>query len=154
MLKQRPEILNGLRRFMSPIKDDLDASFLATLHDQGLLPDELRLNFIEALRSAAVEEADASFLDDPSLGAVLTSEERQSILDAVDAELMPHLGEMVSKIQGEWDSDYPPELRLRHQLRRPLGYSTFFAMWTNDAAASGHLGIRNLMHFMRCCTEA
>jgi hypothetical protein len=109
MLKQRPEILNGLRRFMSPIKDDLDASFLATLHDQDLLPDELRLNFVEALRSAAVEEADASFLDDPSLGAVLTSDERQSILDAVDAELMPHLSEMVSKLQGEWDSDYPPD---------------------------------------------
>ena len=109
MLNRHPEILRGMKNFSSPIKDDLDASFLATLHSQGLLRDELRLNFVEALRRAAIEEADASFLDDPSLGAVLTSDERQSILEAVDAELMPHLSGIVSKIRGEWDSDYPPD---------------------------------------------
>lgn len=109
MLERRPEVLNGLRHFASPIKDDLDASFLATLHSQGLLPDELRLNFIEALRRAAVEDADASFLDDRSLGAVLTWDEERSIMDAVDAKLMPNLGGIVAKLRGEWDSDYPPD---------------------------------------------
>lgn len=109
MLKRRPEVLNGLTSFARPIKDDLDASFLGRLHSQGLLPEELRLNFVDSVRRAAVEEADASFLDEPCLGAVLTSGEEQSILDAIDAELMPNLSRIVTKLRGEWDSDYAPD---------------------------------------------
>jgi hypothetical protein len=109
MINRRPEVLQGLNSFSRPIKDDLDASFLATLHSQGLLREELRLNFVDALRRAAVEEADASFLDDPSLGVVLTSDEKQSLLDEIDTELMPHLSGIVGKLQGDWDSDYPPD---------------------------------------------
>ena len=65
MLQRRPDILQRLQHFYPPIKDDLDASLVATLHEQGLLlPEEFRLNFVRDLRSAAVDDADASFLVD------------------------------------------------------------------------------------------
>ncbi len=109
MLILRPDVLKGMNSFISPIKDDSDASFLATLHVQGLLPEPLRANFVQAVRSAALQEADASFLEDDELGAVLTKNEHQSLLRAIEEELMPSLSSLVTKLSGEWDSDYQPD---------------------------------------------
>jgi hypothetical protein len=109
MLEKRPDVLNGLRSFISPIKDDSDASFLATLHVQGLLPEPLRLNFVKAVKKAAIEEADASFLETPELGAVLTENEHTLILSAIDRELMPNLGTLITNLGVQWDVNYPPD---------------------------------------------
>jgi len=109
MLERRPEILKRLRSFAIPIKEDSDADLLATLHSQGLLPEELRANFVEVVRRAAVEDADASFLDDSSLGAVLTDGEEQSILDEIESEVMPNVGTFIERLKNEWNSEYPPD---------------------------------------------
>lgn len=109
MLQRRPAILNRLRSFCSPIKEDTDASLLATLHRQGLLPEEIRLNFVEALRTAAVEEADPSFLDDSSLEAVLTDSEKSELLAAVESELLPKVAEHVTRLRRDWDKNSDPE---------------------------------------------
>ena len=110
MLERRPDILDRLGGFYStPIKDDIDASLVGTLHEQGLLPDEIRLNFVKTLRRAAVEDADASLLGDTSLEAVLTTEEKASILADVETNVLARIDYHVTRLQGAWSSDYPPE---------------------------------------------
>lgn len=109
MIEMCPDILQGLNHFMRPIKDDSDATFLATLHAQKLLSEALRLNFVEAVRTAAVEEADSSFLEDPELGSVLTPEEHRSILRAVEEQLMPNLSDVIGTLKAQWTPDYPPD---------------------------------------------
>jgi hypothetical protein len=109
MLEKRPDIFKSLWNFSIPLKDDTDASLLATLHDQGLLPEELRLNFVDKVRCAAVEDADASFLDDTALAAVLTDEEKDSILAEVEANVLPRIDHYVDRLRDEWPKDYPPE---------------------------------------------
>ena len=109
MINMRPDIMDRLRVFVPPVKDDSDATFLATLHNQELLPEELRLNFVRHVRRMAIEDADASFLEESSLRDVLTEDEEREILREVDQQLMPNLSAMISKLSDEWDSDYPPD---------------------------------------------
>jgi hypothetical protein len=109
MLKTRPNILDRLTSFVIPIKDDVDASLVATLHDQGLLPEEIRLNFVAELHRAAVGEADSSFLDDSGLAAVLTDKEKDRILADVETDVLQRIDNHVNRLRADWDKDYPPE---------------------------------------------
>lgn len=109
MLERRPDLWARLNSFATPMKDDMDASLLATLHEQGLLPEQVRLNFVQQVRSAAIDDADASFLDDSDLGAVLTGEEKTSILTDVEARVLQHPDRYVDRLRDEWSKDYPPE---------------------------------------------
>jgi hypothetical protein len=109
ILERRSDILRGLQHFYPPIKDDLDASLVATLHEQRLLPEEIRLNFVRDLRSAAVDAADASFLDRETLQEVLTEEERDSILDEVKIEVLDRIPDHIRGLQSAWDKDIPPD---------------------------------------------
>ena len=109
MLEQRPEILQRLQNFSIPIKEDTDASLAVTLHDQGLLPAEIRLNFVDELRRAAVEQADASFLDDSALEAMLTEEEKDAILSEVELKVLGRIHYHVDRLQDDWAKDSAPE---------------------------------------------
>jgi len=109
MLKRRPDILDRLKDFYIPIKEDTDANLVAMLHEQGLLPEEIRLNFVEELRRAAVEEADASLFDDEALGAVLTEAEKNSILTDVEIKVLPRIDYHVGRLSDEWDKEYDPD---------------------------------------------
>jgi hypothetical protein len=109
MLKKRPDILGRLRAFYPPIKDDLDAGLVATLHRQKLLPEEYRLIFVEAVHKAAIEEADASILDAPELAAVLSKREKTSILADVKAKVLSKIDEHIGRLKDEWKGNYSPD---------------------------------------------
>lgn len=109
MLERRPDILDRLRSFSSPIKEDTDASLVATLHGQGLLPEDIRLTFVEAVRTAAVDDADSSFLDSHTLQSVLTDSEKHDILLDVELNLFPNIAVHVSRLRDEWDKNSEPE---------------------------------------------
>jgi hypothetical protein len=109
MLSLRPDLLNRLRSFSTPIKDDIDASLIATLFEQGLLSEELRENFFFEVKRAATEEADASFLEEAGLRAILTKEEIDIVLDDVETCVIPKIDEFVDRLRGDWDPEYPPD---------------------------------------------
>ena len=110
MLERRPDILQALY-FYPPIKDSLDASLIATLHEQQLLPEEIRLKFVRDLTSAAVEDADASFResDCETLLALLTAEETKSILDEVEVKVLGEISNHLRRLRWAWDKDIPPD---------------------------------------------
>lgn len=107
-LQLRPALLDGLDHFHHPIAEDSDASLLARLHQLGLLSDELRLNFVNCCREAAVEYADASFLTDHDIRSVLSEVEIHEIMDEVEEHVFNCLEEHVSRIQKEWGNEYDP----------------------------------------------
>lgn len=108
-LDKRPDILDRLEAFAVPIKDDIDASLVVTLHEQGLLPDELRNNFVAEVSRSAIDFADASFLDDTSIEALLTLEEKERILVEVEQNVLARIPHHVRRLRNEWSKDSPPE---------------------------------------------
>ncbi|MVT55365.1 hypothetical protein GPL17_33580 [Bradyrhizobium yuanmingense] len=109
MLGKRPDVLDRLLHYHIPIKDDTDADLAIKLHDQGLLPSEHLQKLKSALENAAIEHADASFLQQPRLGAIFTDDEREALLDRIETELFQRIDDQISHLRGEWDSDSPPD---------------------------------------------
>lgn len=109
LMALRPDLWARLDYFSRPLGDDLDADLLATLNQQGLLPEERRLAFVEEVRSAAVEDVDASFLENDGIAGTLTKAEQLSILEDVNAEVLGKLDEHVYRVRENWDRDYDPE---------------------------------------------
>jgi hypothetical protein len=105
---RQESIFSGMRTLIYPMADDADASLLARLHSFGLLPEEIRTIFISQVREAAIEYADASFLIDDDLRAVLTEVEISEIMDAVDEYVLAEIPTHVDRIQEQWTKEYAP----------------------------------------------
>lgn len=109
LLAERPDLYDGMKQFLSPISDDSDASLLARLHELGVLPEFIRMTFVDAVRRLAVDDADASFLEDEDLRRVLTKEEIDSILLDVESGVLGRVSEHIKRLRDAWDSDYAPD---------------------------------------------
>jgi hypothetical protein len=109
VISEREDVFDGMSAFLRPIKDDSDAQLLATLHYQGLLPDDIRGRFAKLATEAALEEADASLLEDDELLFVLTDDEREEFFNSVKGSLLSLVDVFVQHYRQSWDSDYAPE---------------------------------------------
>ena len=109
LLTRRSDILDGLSNFFIPIREDVDAQLVATLHAQGLLPEEIRLTFVDHVRRGVVEEADSSFLDDDDLQNVLTKEERDDLLLLAEVEVLGNVSGHVDRLREDWAGDSAPD---------------------------------------------
>lgn len=109
LLALRPDILDRLSNFATPIREDIDAQLVATLHAQGLLPENIRSEFIDHVRRGVIEEADSSFLDDEDIQNVLTMEEREDLLTLAETEVLDKVARHVDRLRGDWDGDASPE---------------------------------------------
>lgn len=108
LLEKRPDLLSGLGSFFSPISEDSDASLLTRLHELGVLVEELRENFVQCVHEAAIEQADASFLDDIDIRGVLSDDEIDTILRDVEPGVMRCVSDHVSRVRLDWNGNYPP----------------------------------------------
>lgn len=108
LMTLRPDIWGRLEFFSRPLKDDSDVDFLASLYKQGLLPIQRRLQFVEDVRQAAVEDADDSFLESEDIAAVLTADEKTDILNEVDQAVLGKLKYHVDRLRRDWDRAYDP----------------------------------------------
>jgi len=102
---------------------------LAQLHRFDLLPEKIRLNFVSQVRNAAIGNADASFLIDDDLRAVLTEAEIADIMDDVDSYVLAEIPVHVDRIRKEWTKEYAP---VDH-------FDTFTKAIGAFAAASGYV---------------
>jgi hypothetical protein len=109
LLLRRPDLLKRLAFFVTPISEDSDASLLARLYTLGLLQEELRLNFVKRVREAAIEEADASFLDDNAIRSVFSEDEIDSILRDVEDHVLKCPQKHVDRVKDAWEKEYPPD---------------------------------------------
>lgn len=109
LVDMRPDLWKRLEGFTRPLKDDVDVDLLTALHRQGLLPEVYRQKFVEEVHAAAIEDADASFLENEEIGEVLSVAERSAILDDVETRVLGDLEEHVTHVRRNWDRDYDPE---------------------------------------------
>jgi len=109
LIDLRPDIWKRLDNFSRPLDEDMNVDLLTTLCKFGLLDEDRRLEFVEEVRAAAVEDADDSFLSDEGIANTLTISERESILADVETEVLGKLSEHVHRLRGEWDRDYEPD---------------------------------------------
>ena len=138
LLKSRSDILEKLSFFNVPISEDSDAQLVAKLHAQGLLPEEIRSEFVEHVRQGVVEEADSSFLDDDDLQKVLTKVEKDELLVLAEEEALGNITHHVDRLREEWDGDSPPD-NYFEQLEDAL---RSFA-----EALSGKIDVKKVMKF-------
>jgi len=109
VLQERPEILNQLRTFIIPVKEDTDAQCAATLFAFGLLPDENRELLVKQLKEAALEHADSSVFEDDALSDILTEEEKEELLSEIRSEVLDKVEEHVDRLRDSWSNDYDPD---------------------------------------------
>lgn len=108
VLKRKPDVLL-VSAFISPIAEDTDTSLFIRLYEQGVLPEDARLRFVEAVREAVAENADSSAFDGGSVEGLMTDEEKESILMEAKESVLNRLWEHVRQQRAKWKADYPPE---------------------------------------------
>lgn len=109
LLDKRPDLRGHLRYFIAPLRDDSDVDFAITLNRFGLLTEEERATFVEAVREAAVEKADDSFIESGSIRDLLHSEEYEDILMEARDGWMSRIQMFVRDLRHEWDRGYSPD---------------------------------------------
>ncbi|MEH2530251.1 hypothetical protein V1274_001260 [Bradyrhizobium sp. AZCC 1614] len=109
LLEQRPDLRNRIGAFSTPLRDDIDVDLAIALNRCGLLTEEERSEFVEAVRQSAVEEADDSFIEVNEIRELLHQQEYDDILlEARDAWLSD-IDSHVRKLRSEWDTEYAPD---------------------------------------------
>ena len=131
LLKARPDLMDRLSNFYSPVSEDLDTAFLVRLFEMSLLPEEVRKNFVECVRELALEEADASFLEDANLRSIFTEDEIDSILREVETQVLKRIPEHIQRVRNEWNTDYDPE-EYFEPLRRSIEAFIGEVSWRAD----------------------
>lgn len=98
-----PAFLSRIACVGSYLSASSDALLVARLHREGLLPNDVRAEFVEQVKELAVTTPDADFLSNSEIRSVFTSEELDELLWDVHHRLIPKLSEIVA----EWHSNYP-----------------------------------------------
>ena len=96
LLKARPDLMDRLASFSAPISEDMGSLFLTRLFKLKLLPEEGRQNFFKCVRQAALEEADASFLEGSDIRSVFSEEEIDSLLQEVETHVLKRISNILS----------------------------------------------------------
>jgi len=109
IIEAKPDILSGLSTFFAPIQEDSDARLLISLHQQGLLSEELRSGFAEAVLDALVEKADPTVFEMAFINQVLTESEMAQAVQLAKNQTLQRIPEYVSSMRGEWNRETSPE---------------------------------------------
>ena len=86
------------------------------LHAFGLLPEENRNTFVEAVSAYAVSGEDVYALDDEGIRSVFTDAEFDAVVARVRAELLPRLGRVREREQDGYNADEPADEHLEHMF--------------------------------------
>lgn len=109
LVSVRPDLLDGISWLYTPLRENANADFLVALGRLGLLPAERRQWFVDEIRTAVVESADASFIEDDALADFLTDDEHRELLQLARIEVLDKVDHHISRVSGDWDSDNDPD---------------------------------------------
>ncbi|MFC2071233.1 hypothetical protein ACFLUU_00735 [Chloroflexota bacterium] len=99
------------------------AAVIAKLYEYNILPEELRLKFIEAIRETAVSIPDADFLANSEMREVFHESEITRIIDVVHKELFSDVESVETLVEEEeslWDRSYNSPEQHFEQLKSTL----------------------------------
>ncbi len=79
------------------------------LYELGLLPEVNRLQFVEKVQEYALGGEDGDALDDPGIVSLFTTDERETFLLRVRAELLPRIADVRNDWETQFSDDGRPE---------------------------------------------
>ena len=106
------------------VVSDLDV--ILRLNDEGLLPDKTRAYVISRFGELAVSTPDAGFLD-ARFNGLLSQEDRDSILNSVEGELIPRLPTVILDTHANWDGEETPEITFNELVGALEAYRASFS---------------------------
>lgn len=131
-LQTNPELVKKVCRPGLNLNSSSEVSLAVRLHAFGLLPEENRNTFVEAVSAYAVSGEDVYALDDEGIRSVFTDAEFDALVARVRAELMPRLGRVREREQDGYNADEPADEHLEHMFE---SFKTLKDKFGDDAEA-------------------
>ena len=114
-LKQDLSLLDMISRPGLFLDSVTEVRLAKRLQELGILPEEVRKNFVKSVSDYAIDGMDGSALSDDGIRNFFTKDELDRLLQRVKSELLPRLNE----VRWEWESNCPPDL-LPEDYMQPL----------------------------------
>lgn len=133
-LQTNPELIDkvchpGLRLIWSS-----EVDLAVRLHEFGLLPEENRAAFVDAVSAYAVRGEDVYALADQGIRSVFTDDEHDTLVKQVREELLPGLSQVREEEQAGYGGDDPPDEYMEHMIE---SFKTLKDTFADDADALG-----------------
>lgn len=115
-LQTNPELID---RVCSPglrLSSSSEVDVAIRLHEFGLLPEENRATFVQAVSAYAISGEDVYALDGEDIRSVFTDSEFETLIATVRSDLLPRLGRVRESEEEEYDTDEPADEYMEHML--------------------------------------
>jgi hypothetical protein len=132
-LQRNPEIIHKVCRPGLRLSSSSEVGLALRLHEFGLLPEENRKIFVQALSAYAISGEDVYALDDEDIRGVFTDAEFDGLIARVRAELLPRLGRVRETEQDGYRADEPADEYMEYMLE---SFKTLKDKFGDDAEAA------------------
>lgn len=131
-LEANPELLKKVCRPTLYLNTSPEVGLALRLYAFGLLPEENRIAFVEALSAYAVNGEDLYALKDEGIRSVFTDAEFDALVSSVRSELLPRLGNVREEEQDSYNADGSANEHLEHMFE---SFETLKDKFGDDAEA-------------------
>ena len=131
-LQTNPELVNKVCRPGLRLNFSSEVNLAVRLNDFGLLHEDNRKAFVQAVSAYAVSGEDVYALDDEGIRRVFTDAEFDALVARVRAELLPILGTIREKEQDGYCADEPADEYMEHMFE---SFKTLKDKFCDDAEA-------------------
>lgn len=131
-LQTNPDLINKVCRPGLYLSSSSDVALAIRFHELGLLPEESRKLFVEAVSAYAIDGEDMYALDSKNIRSVFTDAEFNALVSRVRAELLPRLSMVREAEQDGYTSDEPAD---EHMERMLESFKTLKDKFCEDAEA-------------------
>ncbi len=114
-LERHPGLLDDLSQPSLPLEDDPDNDLIVSLHHNGVLPREIRTEFVRFIIDYCIDGTDGAVLWDGDLRDMLTPDEEHTLRTRLMTEVVPNPKSILKNFTTWYDSDEDPE-----RFTRPL----------------------------------
>lgn len=131
-LHTNPELIENVCHPGLYLNASSEVPLAMRLHEFGLLPEENRKKFLQALSAYAISGEDMYALENEDIRIMFTDSEFDALVAQVRAELLPRLGMVREERQDEYQADEPAD---EHMERLFENFKTLKEIFSNDAKA-------------------
>jgi energy-coupling factor transporter ATP-binding protein EcfA2 len=131
-LEANPELVKKVCRPGLYLNSSSEVRLAVRLHAFGLLPEENRIAFVEALSAFAVSGEDVYALDDDGIRSVFTDAEFDALVARVHSELLPRLDKVREEEQDSYNAEGAADEHLEHMFK---SFKTLKDKFGDDAEA-------------------
>lgn len=131
-LETNSELVNKVCRPGLRLNWSSEVDLAIRLHTFGLLPEENRKIFVQAVSSYAISGEDVYALDSEDIRSVFTDAEFETLVATIREELLPRLSEVREGEQNNYSGDEPADEFMAHVLE---SFGTLKSKFSDDAEA-------------------